>query len=157
MSYELTLSNAQHLAREIIKAYKFLKTVTEPIIIQEYTITVHRGYLSMSNGLLYTSDETNCSIRVLDTTRNGDFISYNFMKSKELTYYHPNTSEAFELFKIYNEEEYFQYCTVYTEKIVFCFALYTVLIDELSSDDDHFYMDLNNLPIVLAHIEGIEL
>lgn len=154
MSNELTFTNAQKIAKDIIRVYKFLTNVTEDFLIDKNKVIKRNGYLSFMDGLLYSSDESSCGIRVLDTVPNGDFISYHFPSSDNFKYYNSILiGEYFDTIVINNEEEFFQYSTVYPERIVFSSVILTALKNELNSDSDHFYLDLNNVDCIIEYLE----
>lgn len=154
MSKDLSFSNAQKIAKDIIRVHKFLMNVTEDFQMGEHKVINRKVYLSYMNGLLYSTDESTCGIRVLDEVPNGDFISYNFSKSNNFKYYnHLLIDEAFDTAEINTEEEFFQYSTVYPERIVFSSVIYTALKNELNSDSDHFYLDLNNIDCIIEYME----
>ncbi|EHU8781165.1 hypothetical protein N0S44_000399 [Escherichia coli] len=154
MSNELTFTNAQKIAKDIIRVYKFLANVTEDFLIDKNKVIKRNGYLSFMDGLLYSSDESACSIRVLDTVPSGDFISYHFPSSDKFKYYNSILiAEDFDTIVINTEEEFFQYSTVYPERIVFSSVIYTTLKNELNSDSDHFYLDLNNIDCIIEYME----
>ncbi|HAN3822155.1 TPA: hypothetical protein IFA33_000706 [Escherichia coli] len=154
MSKDLSFSNAQKIAKDIIRVYKFLANVTEDFLIDKNKVIKRNGYLSFMDGLLYSSDESTCSIRVLDEVPSGDFISYHFPSSDNFKYYnHLLINEAFDTIVINTEEEFFQYSTVYPERIVFSSVILTALKNELNSDSDHFYLDLNNVDCIIEYLE----
>lgn len=154
MSKDLSFSNAQKIAKDIIRVYKFLTNVTEDFSVGKHTVKKRNGYLSFMDGLLYSSDESTCSIRVLDEVPSGDFISYHFPSSDNFKYYnHHLINEGFDTAEINTEEEFFQYSTVYPERIVFSSVIYTALKNELNSDNDHFYLDLNNIDCIIEYLE----
>jgi hypothetical protein len=154
MSKDLSFSNAQKIAKDIIRVHKFLTNVTEDFSVGEQKVKKRNGYLSFMDGLLYSTDESNCSIRVLDTVPNGDFISYHFPSSDNFKYYNSILiGEYYDTIVINTDEEFFQYSTVYPERIVFSSVILTALKNELNSDSDHFYLDLNNVDCIIEYLE----
>lgn len=155
MSSDLNFDNAQKIARDIIKVHKFLKTVKDNIILPRCTLYVHKNYLSFNGNLLYTTDENFCGIRVLDDAPTGDFISYCFRTSDSFKYYHPRSDDddGYDTFNVRTEEEFFQYSTLYNERIVLSSTIFTVLKDELNDADDRFYMDLNYVDEIMEYME----
>ena len=155
MSKDLSFSNAQKIAQNIIKLHKFFLTVKENIILPRCTLYAYKNYLSMNSNLLHTTDENFCGIRVLDDAPSGDFISYCFHTSDSFKYYHPRSDvdDEYDTFNVRSEEEFFQYSTVYPERIVFSSVIYTALKNELNSDSDHFYLDLNNIDCIIEYLE----
>ncbi|GCJ80832.1 hypothetical protein BvCmsB5655_03649 [Escherichia coli] len=156
MSKDLSFSNAQKIAQNIIKLHKFLLTVKENIILPRCTLYAYKNYLSMNSNLLHTTDENFCGIRVLDDAPTGDFISYCFHTSDSFKYYHPRFNDdeyEYDTFNVRSEEEFFQYSTLYNERIVFSSTIFTVLKDELNDADDRFYMDLNFVDEIIEYME----
>lgn len=157
---ELSYSNAITFADNLIRIHNFLKdvetnfdvTYVDPKSGEMFTDTVQvSSVLSFRMHMLYGKVEAHNNVRIFGSS----FFGFNAKAKGTLRFYKEFLEyEDIDHIDINDECEYFQYCTIYSEDVVFALTAISELHKKLPPDAQ-FYFDLSDYDIMLDHINRV--